>query len=131
MFELGVPVLGICYGEQTMVAQLGGRVEGSSKREFGRADIEVVGQSKLFDGVWALGAADHVWMSHGDRVIDLPPGFHAIAVSRNAPFAAIADETRRFYGAAVPSRGRAHPARRRRCLRTSCRTWPASRPTGA
>jgi GMP synthase (glutamine-hydrolysing) len=98
LFEMGVPVLGICYGEQTMVAQLGGRVEGGHHREFGRADIEVVGQSKLFEGVWPLGASDHVWMSHGDRVIALPEGFHAIAVSKGAPFAAIADEKRRFYG---------------------------------
>ncbi len=98
VFEMGVPVLGICYGEQTMVAQLGGRVEGSGHREFGRADIEVVGQSRLFEGVWALGASDHVWMSHGDRVTALPEGFHPIAVSRGAPFAAIADEARRFYG---------------------------------
>ncbi|HEY2446233.1 MAG TPA: glutamine-hydrolyzing GMP synthase [Rhizomicrobium sp.] len=97
-FELGVPVLGICYGQQAMVDQLGGRVEGSSKREFGRARIEVSGQSPLFDGVWALGARDDVWMSHGDRVTALPNGFHVIAESENAPFAVIADERRRFYG---------------------------------
>jgi GMP synthase (glutamine-hydrolysing) len=98
VFELGVPVLGICYGQQTMVAQLGGRVEGSSKREFGRAAIEITGQSPLFDGVWALGATDDVWMSHGDRVVALPPGFHVVAESANAPFAIVADEKRRFYG---------------------------------
>ncbi|HWY16176.1 MAG TPA: glutamine-hydrolyzing GMP synthase [Rhizomicrobium sp.] len=97
-FELGVPVLGICYGQQAMVDQLGGRVEGSSKREFGRATIEVSGQSPLFDGVWALGARDDVWMSHGDRVTALPNGFHVIAESENAPYAVIADERRRFYG---------------------------------
>jgi GMP synthase (glutamine-hydrolysing) len=98
VFEMGVPVLGICYGQQAMVAQLGGQVDGDGHREFGRADIEVVGQSKLFEDVWALGASDHVWMSHGDRVTALPDGFHPIAVSKGAPFAAIADETRRFYG---------------------------------
>src|SRR5215510_1719133 len=98
VFKLGVPVLGICYGQQTMVAQLGGRVEPHTKREFGRAEIEVTGQSPLFDGVWALGARDEVWMSHGDRVTALPPGFHVLAMSDNAPFAVIADEKRRFYG---------------------------------
>jgi len=98
VFELGVPVLGICYGEQAMVAQLGGQVEGGHHREFGRATVEVTGQSPLFDGVWPLGTRDQVWMSHGDRVNALPMGFHVIAVSDNAPFAAIADEKRRFYG---------------------------------
>ncbi|HEY3639294.1 MAG TPA: glutamine-hydrolyzing GMP synthase [Rhizomicrobium sp.] len=98
IFEAGVPVLGICYGQQAMVHGLGGRVEGSSKREFGRASLEVSGQSPLFDNVWALGARDDVWMSHGDRVTALPPGFHVIAQSENAPFAVIADEARRFYG---------------------------------
>jgi len=98
VFEMGVPVLGICYGQQAMVEQLGGRVEGSSKREFGRATLEVSGQSLLFDGVWALGACDDVWMSHGDRVTALPEGFRVIAQSGNAPFAVIADERRRFYG---------------------------------
>src|SRR5271155_548095 len=98
VFELGVPVLGICYGQQTLVAQLGGRVEGAHAREFGRAAIEITGQSPLFEGVWALGAKDDVWMSHGDRVVALPPGFHVVGESANAPFAIIADETRRFYG---------------------------------
>src|SRR5215510_1294290 len=97
VFKLGVPVLGICYGQQTMVAQLGGRVEPHTKREFGRAEIEVTGQSPLLDGVWALGARDDVWMSHGDRVTQLPPGFHVIGTSDNAPFAIVADEARRFY----------------------------------
>jgi GMP synthase (glutamine-hydrolysing) len=98
VFEMGVPVLGICYGQQAMVHQLGGRVEGSSKREFGRATLEVSGQSPLFENVWALGARDDVWMSHGDRVTALPPAFHVIAESDNAPFAVIADERRKFYG---------------------------------
>ncbi len=98
VFELGVPVLGICYGQQTMVTQLGGRVEGAHGREFGRAGIEVTGQSPLFENVWALGAQDDVWMSHGDRVVALPPGFHVVAKSESAPFAVIADERRKFYG---------------------------------
>ena len=98
VFKLGVPVFGICYGQQAMVAQLGGRVEPHHKREFGRAEIEVTGQSPLLEGVWPLGSRDTVWMSHGDRVTALPPGFHVLAQSDNAPFAVIADETRRFYG---------------------------------
>jgi GMP synthase (glutamine-hydrolysing) len=98
VFTLGVPVLGICYGQQTMVAQLGGRVEPSDQREFGRAAITVSGQSPLFDGVWNLGATDDVWMSHGDRVTALAPGFRVIAESEHAPFAVIADEARKFYG---------------------------------
>ena len=98
VFDMGVPVLGICYGQQAMVDQLGGRVEGSNKREFGRATLEVSGQSPLFDGVWPLGSRDDVWMSHGDRVTALPDGFHVVAQSDNAPFAVIADERRKFYG---------------------------------
>src|SRR5215469_539432 len=98
VFELGVPVLGICYGHQTMMAQLGGRVEPSTKREFGRAKIEITGQSPLFEGVWALGAEDDVWMSHGDKVAAIPPAFHVVARSDTAPFAIVADEKRKFYG---------------------------------
>jgi GMP synthase (glutamine-hydrolysing) len=98
VFEMGVPVLGICYGQQAMVHTLGGRVEPHHAREFGRADIEVTGRSALFDGVWELGARDHVWMSHGDRVIELPNGFHVVAESSNAPFAVIEDPKRKFYG---------------------------------
>lgn len=98
LFEMGVPVLGICYGQQTMAAQLGGRVENSSLREFGRAVVDVKATSPLFDGVWAPGQAHQVWMSHGDAVTELPAGFSPIAVTANAPFAAIADEARRFYG---------------------------------
>ncbi len=98
VFAAGLPVLGICYGEQTMVAQLGGRVAEAEAREFGRAEIEVVAESPLFEGIWTVGDRDQVWMSHGDRVESLPEGFHAIAVSEGAPFAAIADEARRFYG---------------------------------
>jgi GMP synthase (glutamine-hydrolysing) len=98
VFELGVPVLGICYGQQTMCAQLGGAVEASDEREFGRANVEVTDSCDLFDGLWRIGGAHQVWMSHGDRVVSLPEGFRAVAVSENAPFAAIADDTRRFYG---------------------------------
>ncbi len=98
IFEAGIPVLGICYGEQTMVAQLGGEVEAAQHREFGRAELEVVAESPLFEGIWAVHDRDQVWMSHGDRVISLPPGFRVIGVSENAPFAAIADEARKFYG---------------------------------
>ena len=98
IFAAKVPVLGICYGEQTMAQQLGGTVEAGHHREFGRAEVEVKGQSALFDGVWAPGDRRQVWMSHGDRVTKLPPGFGVIAASDNAPFAAISDETRRYYG---------------------------------
>jgi GMP synthase (glutamine-hydrolysing) len=98
IFESGVPVLGICYGEQTMAAQLGGQVEAGHHREFGRAEVEVVAESALFEDVWRLGERYPVWMSHGDRVTRLPEGFKVIAVSENAPFAAIADEARHYYG---------------------------------
>ncbi len=98
VFDLGVPVLGICYGEQAMCDQLGGRVEPATHREFGRATVEITGDCALFAGVWPQGTRHQVWMSHGDRVAALPPGFHAVAVSENAPFAGIADDARRFYG---------------------------------
>ncbi|MEF3365163.1 glutamine-hydrolyzing GMP synthase [Methylocystis sp. 9N] len=98
IFDSGVPVLGICYGEQTMATQLGGEVEGGHHREFGRAEVTALEHSALFDGVWEKGGSFPVWMSHGDRVTKLPQGFHVIAASQNAPFAAIADEARRYYG---------------------------------
>jgi GMP synthase (glutamine-hydrolysing) len=91
-------VLGICYGQQLMCAELGGAVEGSDHREFGRATVEVTEDCALFHGVWPKGAREQVWMSHGDRVTRLPPGFRAVGVSEGAPFAAIADDERRFYG---------------------------------
>ena len=97
VFEAGVPVLGICYGEQTMCAQLGGKVEAGHDREFGRAFLEVKEDSALFDGVWAKGTRHQVWMSHGDRVTAIPPGFRVIGTSTGAPYAAIADEDRKFY----------------------------------
>jgi len=97
VFASGLPVLGICYGEQTMCAQLGGKVEAGHHREFGRAYLEVEAESPLFEGVWARGTRHQVWMSHGDRVTQIPPGFRVIGTSAGAPFAAIADETRKFY----------------------------------
>ena len=99
IFEAGVPVLGICYGEQTMAQQLGGKVEAGHHREFGRAEVEVTEDTKLFEGVWKKGEKYPVWMSHGDRVTKLPPGFKAVATSPNAPIAVIADEARKFYAA--------------------------------
>jgi GMP synthase (glutamine-hydrolysing) len=97
IYQAGVPVLGICYGEQVMAQQLGGKVEGGHHREFGRAEVEVTEPSALYDGVWQVGQRYPVWMSHGDRVTKLPPGFKAVGTSPNAPVAMIADEARRFY----------------------------------
>ena len=77
VFNLGLPVLGICYGEQIMCHQLGGVVEADSHREFGRAELEVTGDCLLFEGLWAPGDRQQVWMSHGDRVTGLAPGFPA------------------------------------------------------
>lgn len=120
VFKAGIPVLGICYGQQTMVAQLGGKVETHDHQEFGRADIEIVASSPLFEGIAEFSngttsdASDNrdqtksttdsqikntlrVWMSHGDRVTELPEGFSIIAKSEGAPYAAISDEARKFY----------------------------------
>ncbi|HNN46587.1 MAG TPA: glutamine-hydrolyzing GMP synthase, partial [Azospira sp.] len=102
VFELGVPVLGICYGMQTMAQQLGGKVESSGKREFGYAEIRARGHSELFKGIQdrtngeGHGLLD-VWMSHGDKVTGLPAGFKVIASSESCPIAAMADEARKFY----------------------------------
>ena len=96
-FALGVPILAICYGQQTLSVQLGGVVEGGHAREFGRADVEIKRVSPLFEGVWEVGGKYPVWMSHGDRVTQLPAGFEVIATSENAPFAIAVDEKRRFY----------------------------------
>src|SRR5579862_216259 len=103
VFELGVPVLGICYGMQTMAQQLGGRVVPSSEREFGYAEVTVTGNSRLLEHLEdrrdARGQAVlDVWMSHGDRVAAMPPGFSADATTPSIPFAAMSDERRRFYG---------------------------------
>src|SRR6266478_5836359 len=98
VFKFGVPVLAICYGMQTMCAQLGGRVSLSDHQEFGRAFIDILDECRLFDGLWPKGSREQVWMSHGDRVDALPPGFRSVAVSEGAPFASTADDQRRFYG---------------------------------
>jgi GMP synthase (glutamine-hydrolysing) len=98
VFEAGVPVLGICYGEMTMAAQLGGKVEGGHHREFGRADIVIEKESPLLAGLGAIGDREPVWMNHGDKITAIPPGFSAVATSENSPFAVIADEKRRLYG---------------------------------
>ncbi|WP_374274513.1 glutamine-hydrolyzing GMP synthase [Brevundimonas sp.] len=98
VFEAGVPILGICYGEQLICAELGGRVESGHHREFGRAEIVIAKDSPLFAGIGAVDHREPVWMSHGDRVTAIPPGFEVIATSEGAPFAAIADESRRIYG---------------------------------
>ncbi len=97
IYQAGVPVLGICYGEQAMAQQLGGKVEGGHHREFGRAEVEVTKPSALYDGVWQVGQRYPVWMSHGDRVTKPPAGFVAIGTSANAPIAMIADDKRKFY----------------------------------
>jgi GMP synthase (glutamine-hydrolysing) len=97
VYDAGVPILGICYGEQAIAHQLGGKVEGEHHREFGRAFVEVKKPSALFDGVWQPGERHQVWMSHGDRVTALPDGFEVVGVSENAPFAVIANERRRIY----------------------------------
>ncbi len=97
VFDSGLPILGICYGQQTMCHMLGGKVEAGHAREFGRAFVDVTAASRLFDGVWPQGGREQVWMSHGDRVTALPPGFVTIATSTGAPFAAIADEARNYY----------------------------------
>jgi GMP synthase (glutamine-hydrolysing) len=102
IFEAGVPVFGICYGQQVMVSQLGGRVESGTSREFGRAFIEKVSDDPLFDGLFEGSPSgdghEQVWMSHGDHVAELAPGFGVVARSPGAPFAVIADPERRLYG---------------------------------
>ncbi|MGC6529787.1 MAG: glutamine-hydrolyzing GMP synthase [Candidatus Puniceispirillaceae bacterium] len=98
VFAAKVPVLGICYGQQTMVAQLGGVVEAGTSREFGRADVTISQDSRLFGDDWQTGTDQTVWMSHGDHVASLPDGFVVIAASSGAPYAVIADEARGYYG---------------------------------
>ncbi len=94
----GLPILGVCYGQQTLAHQLGGVVEGGHAREFGRAVVTVTADCPITQGVWAKGALETVWMSHGDRITVLPPGFRVVAESEGAPFALIADDARRYYG---------------------------------
>lgn len=103
VFDSGLPVLGICYGQQVMSQQLGGRVEpggvdGERDGEFGRAFLTVTEPCVLFDGLWEVGERHQVWMSHGDKVTEFAPGFRIVAVSDGAPFALIADDERRYYG---------------------------------
>jgi len=102
LFEAGVPILGICYGQQVMTHQLGGEVrpghETGEGGEFGRAFLTVTEKCALFDGLWQSGERHQVWMSHGDKVTRFAPGFEIVATSDGAPFAVIADEKRRFYG---------------------------------
>jgi GMP synthase (glutamine-hydrolysing) len=97
IYDAGVPVLGICYGEQAMAAQLGGKVEGGHHREFGRAEVEVVADSPIFEGVWVKGQKYPVWMSHGDRVTVLPEGFRVLGSAPNSPISIIGDDARKFY----------------------------------
>ena len=102
VFELGLPVLGICYGMQTMAWQLGGKVEGGHKREFGHADVRARGHTKLLEGIEDYATPEgqgmlSVWMSHGDKVTELPPGFKLMASTDSCPIAGMADEKRGFY----------------------------------
>ncbi len=97
VFEAGLPILSICYGQQTTAVQLGGVVEGGHPAEFGRADVLIKEKSALFDGVWEVGKRYPVWMSHGDRVTRMPEGITVKATSENAPFAIATDEARRIY----------------------------------
>ncbi|THU05142.1 glutamine-hydrolyzing GMP synthase [Lampropedia puyangensis] len=103
VFELGIPVLGICYGMQTMANQLGGKVEGSSHREFGYAEVRAHGHTDLLKGIEDFATPEghgmlKVWMSHGDKVTELPPGFKLMASTPSCPIAGMADETRHYYG---------------------------------
>ena len=102
LFDSGLPVLGICYGQQVMSHQLGGRVEagkdGEWDGEFGRAFITITEECALFDGLWQVGERHQVWMSHGDKVTEFAPGFRIVATSDGAPFAVIANEERHYYG---------------------------------
>tara|TARA_R110002020_G_scaffold4977_6_gene21323 strand:- start:586 stop:2157 length:1572 start_codon:yes stop_codon:yes gene_type:complete len=97
VFDSGVPILAICYGQQTLCQQIGGHVEGGHHREFGRADVEILKSSPLFEGFWEVGKKYPVWMSHGDRVTRLPEGFEVIGTSPNAPFAISVNEDKRYY----------------------------------
>ncbi|MDQ0317661.1 glutamine-hydrolyzing GMP synthase [Amorphus orientalis] len=98
VFDAGIPVLGICYGQMTLCVQMGGEAEPSDHREFGRAMVEVVADCPLFEGVWATGEHHQVWMSHGDRVVRLPEGFAVYAKSDGAPYAVFGNPERKVYG---------------------------------
>jgi len=128
IYDAGVPVLGICYGEQAMAAQLGGKVEGGHHREFGRAEVEVSADSPLFEGVWKKGEKYPVWMSHGDKVTAMPPGFRLIASNEACPIAGMADEARRCCAIscarsrALAVTGPCAPSRKRRSRRSAARS---------
>ncbi len=98
IYDMGLPLFGICYGQQLMVQQMGGVVEKGETREFGRAYVDIVENSPMLEGVWQNGAHEQVWMSHGDHVAKLPSGFRVVGKSTGAPYAIIADDVRRFYG---------------------------------
>lgn len=98
VFELGIPILGICYGQQVMMQQLGGRVESGTSREFGRAYMERVIEDPILEGLFLEEAGEQVWMSHGDHVAEMAAGFSVIAKSPGAPYAVIADPERKYYG---------------------------------
>ncbi|MER8390007.1 glutamine-hydrolyzing GMP synthase [Mesorhizobium sp. M0166] len=98
VFDAGVPVLGICYGQMAMCVQMGGVAESSDHREFGRAFVEIAKDSPLFEGLWAPGQRHQVWMSHGDRVITLPKGFEVLGKSEGSPFAIFGNVERKMYG---------------------------------
>ena len=98
VLELGVPVLGICYGEMALCDALGGAVESGHTREFGRAEIRIERESPLVHGIGDIGESEPVWMSHGDKITAMPLGFEVVATSEGSPFAVIADEGRRIYG---------------------------------
>ncbi|MER8511180.1 glutamine-hydrolyzing GMP synthase [Mesorhizobium sp. M0894] len=98
VFDAGVPVLGICYGQMAMCVQMGGVAESSDHREFGRAFVEIAKDSPLFEGLWAPGQRHQVWMSHGDRVISLPKGFEVLGKSEGSPFAIFGNVERKMYG---------------------------------
>ncbi len=98
LFDSGLPILGICYGQQVMSHQLGGEVQPGDSGEFGRAFLTVTEPCVLFDGLWTVGERHQVWMSHGDKVTQFAPGFRIVAVSDGAPFAVIANDEKKYYG---------------------------------
>jgi GMP synthase (glutamine-hydrolysing) len=98
VYSMGLPLLGICYGQQAMCKQLGGLVESSDHKEFGRGYVDVKDDCALFHGVWSVGQKEQVWMSHGDRVTTVPAGFRVVGISEGAPCSAIANDQLKFYG---------------------------------
>ena len=128
VFDAGVPVLGICYGEMAMAEQLGGKVEGGHHREFGRSDIRIEKESPLLAGLGAIGDREPVWMNHGDKITAMPPGFAVVATSEHSPYAVIADEKRKLYGIQFHPEV-VHTPRGAEMYGTSSSTSPASSPT--